>query len=388
MFKLSEHPWHFKLSYYLVFAMVFTRHGRTLMAPFLGSEQVFTFRSDNFFSFSGGQIRRGLIGEKLILLQSWGMDAIFVYSLLLLLFFSLCYLLVFPSLLQSFKVREAYLIVLSGFFLMPGIDREIFMLLPALYYFIRRKNDFLFYLLLGLMAFIHELSLLLYFPFIWLLIQNFWRERKAQSLLYFTLVMACFAAVIVLKSELNLVPEREFWPQYGIEGLEDHFLYTFAGKGLLATLKLHASVILGKVETFYALPGLLAFFILLLLTLKRYGASALSLYYYLAINLILFLLTIDYGRYFYLLFFFYLLISQSGLLALADQSLQSFRFLMPAFIRRGLQFKFKHSWYQIALLVFALAPFGYWLGDTLLKPAFWQEIEQLIDFHLPKHAGE
>ena len=388
MFKLSEHPWHFKISYYLVFIIVLLRQVRTLMAPFLGSELAYTFRSDNFFSFSGGQIRRGLIGEKLILLQEWGFDAVFFYSLLLLVFFSFCYLVVFPRLLQSFKVQEAYLILLSGFFLLPGIDREIFMLIPALYYYLSHKNDFLFYFLLGISAFIHELTLLLYFPFIWILIQDFWRIRKWQPLFYFVMVMACFAVVIGLKSELNLIPEREFWPQHGVEGLEDHFLYGFAGKGLMATLKLHGSVILGKVETLYALPGLAAFFVLLALTLKHFGAAAISLYYYIAINVLLFLLTIDYGRYFYLLFFFYLIISQSGLLAIADRSLRSFRFLMPKFVEGWLSFKFNRTWYQIALLIFVIAPFGYWLGDTLLKPALWQELEQLIDFHLPKYAGE
>lgn len=262
------------------------------------------------------------------------------------------------------------------------------MLLPAVYYFARRKEDAGFYLLIALNAFIHELSLLLYFPFIWGLLRNLLSDRKWYQLLYLLVIAASFGSVILLKSELNLVPEREFWPLHGVSGLEEHFLYTFAGKGLLATLKLHGSVILGKVETLYAIPGLIAFFLLVMLSLRRFGAKAIVLYYYLAINVLLFLLTIDYGRYFYLLFFFYLLVAQSGLLLKAEQALASFKFLMPGFVEKLFHFDFSPSLYRWLLIVFAVAPFGYWLGDTMLEPAFWQEISQLIDFKVPKYAGE
>lgn len=388
MFKFKEHPVWLRATYALVFLMVMMRLGRTLLPSSIGSDLAFSFRSDNFFSFSGGQIRRGLIGEGLLQLQSIGVDAIVSYSLLLLLTYFLLYTFVFPKLLASFRVSEVLLILLSGFFLMPGIDRELFMLLPAVYYFARRKEDAGFYLLIALNAFIHELSLLLYFPFIWGLLRNLLSDRKWYQLLYLLVIAASFGSVILLKSELNLVPEREFWPLHGVSGLEEHFLYTFAGKGLLATLKLHGSVILGKVETLYAIPGLIAFFLLVMLSLRRFGAKAIVLYYYLAINVLLFLLTIDYGRYFYLLFFFYLLVAQSGLLLKAEQALASFKFLMPGFVEKLFHFDFSPSLYRWLLIVFAVAPFGYWLGDTMLEPAFWQEISQLIDFKVPKYAGE
>lgn len=388
MFKFSEHPPALKWTYFVVFCLVLWRQAHTLLAPWMGYDLPFAFRSDNFFSFSGGQIRRGLIGEKLILIQSWGLDAILLYSIFLLAFFVFLYAYIFPKLLQTFKVSEVILILLSGFFLMPGLDREMFLLLPAIYFFLRRKFDFLFYVFLAITAFVHELSLLLYFPFIWDLALRVWKEKRLLPMSYLLLITSSFGAVVLLKSELNLIPEKSFWPQYGISGLEDHFLYTFAGKGLGATLKLHASVILGKVQSLYAIPGLLAFFVLVTLTLKRFGAAGISIYYFVAINILLFLLTIDYGRYFYLLFFFYLLLSQTGLLNRADKALSSFKFLLPKFIARVLAFNFSYSWYFMALLIFALAPFGYWLGDTLIEPALWQEVKQIINFQLPKYAGE
>lgn len=388
MFKFKEHPVWLRATYALVFLMVMMRLGRTLLPSSIGSDLAFSFRSDNFFSFSGGQIRRGLIGEGLLQLQSIGVDAIVSYSLLLLISYFLLYTFVFPKLLASFRVSEVLLILLSGFFLMPGIDRELFMLLPAVYYFARRKEDAGFYLLIALNAFIHELALLLYFPFIWGLLQNLIRDRRLPQLLYLLVIGASFGSVILLKSELNLVPEREFWPLHGVSGLEEHFLYSFAGKGLMATLKLHGSVILGKVETLYAIPGLLAFFLLLAMSLRRFDAKAIVVYYYLAINALLFVLTIDYGRYFYLLFFFYLLVAQSGLLLKAEQSLSSFKFLMPAFVERLLSFEYSARIFRWVLVLFAIAPFGYWLGDTILEPALWQELEQVIEFKLPKYAGE
>ncbi len=388
MFKFSEHPWYTKLAYYLVFVVVLWRHGQTLLAPWLGSDLAFAFRSDNFFSFSGGQIRRGLIGEKLILLQSWGIDAVQFYSVLLLVFFAFAYLIVFPRLLQSFKSTEVFLILMGGFFLMPGLDREIFILLPALYFLFRRQRDLLFYLLIAVLAFVHELALLLYFPFILDLLLRAWKEHKPAQLLAVLLILGGYGAVILIKGQMNFVPEREFWPQYGISGLEDRFLYSFSGKGLWETLKMHLSVMIGRRETIYAMPGMAAFFTIVFLSLQRFGASALLIVYYIGINALIFLLTIDYGRYFYLLFFFYLLISQNGMLGMAEKALKGFKPLFPQFLERLMNFEFRRDVYLSALIVFALAPFGYWLGDTLLEPALWQEVQQLIDFNLPKHAGE
>lgn len=388
MFKQRQPSLALRWLYYLLLLMVTWRLVQTLFAPFLGSDLAFSFRSDSFFSFSGGQFRRGLIGEFLYQMQLLGLPAVFIYSLLLLLLFAILYAWLFPKLLASFRPNEVLLIILSGFFLMPGIDREIFMLLPAVYYFLRRQLDFGFFAILFILAFIHEMSLLLYFPFIWAAFRQMQRERKWARLLYVLPVLMAYVAAIVLKGNPNYIPEREFWPQFGINDLEEHFLYSFAGKGLLATLKLHASVFLGKVQSVYALPGLISFFGILYLLLRRFGASVYSMAYYLAVTLLFFMLTIDYGRYFYLLFFFYLLVGQGGLLAKADDALADFKFLIPKFSQPWLSHDFSHVHFQILLLIFALAPFGYWLGDTQLSFAFMQEVQQFIHFELPKYAGE
>ena len=116
MFRFREHPTYLRFAYGLLFLLVFVRQGRTLFSPWLDSDLSFAFRSDNFFSFSGGQIRRGLIGEILLQIQTWGFDALWAYSLLLLLSFALLYVFVFPRLLISFKPVEVLLIVSSGFF--------------------------------------------------------------------------------------------------------------------------------------------------------------------------------------------------------------------------------------------------------------------------------
>lgn len=388
MFKHAQPSLALRWLYYLLLLMVAWRLSQTLLAPFFGADLAFSFRSDSFFSFSGGQFRRGFIGEFLFQMQSAGLPAILMYSLLLLLLFALLYAWLFPKLLVSFKASEILLILLGGFFLMPGIDREIFMLLPAVYFFLRPRLDLGFFAILFLLAFIHEMSLLLYFPFMWAAFRQMQKEGKWAKLLYLLPVLLAYLTAIVWKGHPNYLPEREFWPQFGILNLEDHFLYSFAGKGLLATLKLHASVFLGKVESLYALPGLISFFGILYLLLRRFGASVYSMAYYLAVTVLFFMLTIDYGRYFYLLFFFYLLLSQSGLLAKADAALADFKFLIPPFLRNWLSLDFSHLHFQILLLIFALAPFGYWLGDTQLSPAFMQEVQQFIHFELPKYAGE
>lgn len=388
MFKQAEHPPYLQGIYYLLFVLLGFRLMRTLLAPWLGADLAFAFRSDNFFSFSGGQIRRGLIGEVLLSMQKLGLPSVLMYSLLLLLLFSFIYLWVFPRLLRPFRPLEIILILVSGFFLMPSVDRELLMILPALYFFLRRKQDWGFYGLIALSAFIHELSLLLYFPFIWSLFKELLQTKKWKQLVPLLVIAISYASVILIKGSMSLDPELNYWPQFGISGLEDRFLYTFAGKGIVATLKLHASVFLGDPQAWMALPGMISYFVILLLLLRRFGASPKVISYYLAINLLLFVLTIDYGRYYYFLFLFYLLLTQSGMLVSAGKALQSFRFLMPAFVGKILNFPFSHRAFSIALLIFALAPFGYWIGDTLAQPVLWQELAQLVDFKLPKYAGE
>lgn len=371
-----------------MFLVLSLRLSRTLLAPWLDSDLAFSFRSDNFFSFSGGQLRRGLLGELLFQGQSLGFPSILIYSIGLLAIFGFLYLYLFPRLLRSFSQAEVLIIIFSGLFLMPSIDREVFILGPAVYYYFRRQLDFGFFLLLGFTAFIHEISLLLYFPCILWVLAKIWTEKRWSYLPSIAFVGLSFASVILFKGDMNLIPEREFWPAYGVIGLEDHFLYTFTGKGLLATLKLHASIILGKSETFLAIPGFVAFFGIVLFSLRRYGASAMTTVYYFVITLIFCTLTLDYGRYFYLLFFFYLLLSQSGLLLKVDEVLEPFQKLVPSVIKGSLSFDFKHRGFLIFLSIFALAPFGYWLGDTILEPAFLQEFQQLWNFELPKYAGE
>ncbi len=386
MFK-ARIPISYKIFYYLVFAVVFLRQLRSLMYPWLGEGHVFTFRSDNFFSFSGGQIRRGLIGEILIVLQSWDWPAIFIYSLILLLVYAWLYLWVFPKLLESFNRWEFVLIILSGFFLLPGIDREIFMLLPAAYYFLRSKQDLGFFILLALVAFLHELALLLYFPFILKTLQQSLREPRWDGVIGLVLVLVSYGSVILIAGDLNLAPERDFWPQHGVSGLENKYLYKFSGMGLLEVIKLHGARLLSYPQTKYALIGLISFAVLLILSFKRFRAKPIVIYYYLAVNALLFILTIDYGRYFYLLFFFYLLVLSSGLLKNAESALSKFDFLLPAVFERWMNFEYQAKYYHITLLVFALAPFGFYVGDTQLSPALWQELEQLIDFKLSKHAA-
>lgn len=376
----------YRVVYYLLFVIVFLKQARTLLAPWLGSEEAFTFRSDNFYSFSGGQIRRGLIGELLIALQSIGLPAILLYSLLLLVTYAFFYLWIFPRLVLTFKRSEYLLILLSGLFLMPGIDREIFMLIPAVYYFFYRRMDTGFYLLLALIAFVHELSLLLYFPFILSLFQKTIKEFKFSSFGTLLLVIASYAAVLLFSGKLNLSPELDFWPRYGIQGIQDHYLYEFTGMKLLDALHLHAAYMWTFPRTKFALIGLAAYFVVVLLSFKRLGASPLLTAFYLLTNFVIFVLTIDHGRYFYLLFFFYLLLLSTGLLKEAEQAIKPFERFMPKFIERWLSFDYKSNYYLVAMVIFALAPFGYYAGGTQYTPAIWQEIEQLIHFELPEHA--
>ena len=261
------------------------------------------FREDNFWSYSSGFMRRGLSGEFLYWLELTTGQALILYPLLLWLAFSIFALLVMLEVCRTMKPIEVVLFVLSPAYLLFYVDSEIFLLLPFLALLSGKwvGRDYVVIVLVIIATMIREFGILFYAPLLLhYLAAKSWLLRVTSAIVSVGLVSSLF-----LRTTPTYWLEKEFWPQRGVEGLPDSYLYTFAEMGLMDVLSLHLSWIYQ-----YFIPfglSVLAFLPLLVLVSLSRGGSRLFRLYVLLLTAMCFILTVDYGRYFYLFFYYMIL---------------------------------------------------------------------------------
>jgi hypothetical protein len=374
--KLAEkaYPYFF----FATILYVLYRNWMVLMEPVLSKTLPYAFRDDDFFSFTSGHIRRGLIGELLYTLQQNGINGIIAFTVLLLVSFLLIYGKLFFRILQSLPLAERYLLLLTPFVLNMGIDRELFILLPLVWYFYRKQTDLFFYLIIVIILFVHEIALLFYLPFILALFLKSSPIKGLNKTIAIGSLISALAILFGIKEQITNILETSFWPAQGVPGLTDTYLYTFGGMPVSKLLRNHGSILLLNIETLYALPGILLFFAYSFSCLNRNKWLPYTTAFYLGVNALFFIMTIDYGRYFYHLFFLYLFLQSSGLAEKAEVILQHLaQFIVGKWMHLlpPINFQRYHIW---ILILFINAPIGYWVKDTELSPRWLQEIQFLI----------
>jgi hypothetical protein len=374
--RLAEkaYPYFFNLALLYMLA----RAWALLMQPVLVKVLPYAFRDDDFFSFSSGHIRRGLIGEFLYLLQRNGINSIIAFTAILLITYTIIYSRIFFRMLQTLPLTERYLLLLTPFVMHMGIDRELFMLLPLVWFYYRKQTDLIFYCIIAIVLFIHEIALLFYLPF---MLALFLKTSPVKGLQRGFAICSIVVALVILfgiKEHITNQLELSFWPEQGIRGLTQTYLYTFGGMPVTALLRNHISILLLNIETLYALPGIVLFFVYSFSCLNSKQWLPYTTIFYLGVNALFFIMTIDYGRYFYHLFFLYLFLQTSGLAEKAETTLKDIaQPMVGKWVKKlpKLTFQQYHIW---ILLLFINAPIGYWVRHTELSPRWWQEIQFLI----------
>ena len=375
--KLAEkaYPYFF----FSTILYVLYRNWMILMEPVLSKTLSYAFRDDDFFSFTSGHIRRGLIGELLYTLQRNDINSIIAFTVLLLVSFLLIYGKLFFRIIQSLPLAERYLLLLTPFVLNMGIDRELFILLPLVWYFYRKQTDLFFYLIIAIILFVHEIALLFYLPFILALFLKSSPIKGLNKTIAIGSLISALAILFGIKEQITNILEISFWPAQGVPGLTETYLYTFGGMPVSKLLRNHGSILLLNIETLYALPGILLFLAYSFSCLNRNKWLPYTTTFYLGVNALFFIMTIDYGRYFYHLFFLYLFLQSSGLAEKAEVTLQHLaQSIVGKWMHLLPQINFQR--YHIWILIFFInAPIGYWVKDTELSPRWLQEIQLLIN---------
>lgn len=330
--------------------------------PYLEGTSLATFREDNFWAYSSGFMRRGLPGEFIYRLDQWTHQGPLIYSVLIAAIYFLAWVVVAREAARFFTPVQAMLALLTPLALHNGIDGEVFILLPLLYLGLRgeQASDLTALVLIALALAMRESAILFFLPLILgIMIRAGWLERLCG-----VAILAMFALSIVAGNDPTYLLERDYWPGAGIDDLMTRHLYLFAELPLGMLLHVHFSVIHDHLAL--VTPSLVLFAVLYVTVIYRRSGSVLLTAYFSAALSVFFLLTIDYGRYFYLPFAIALLITAPGVRERIWDPLSA----RSAARRERLASRQAPEWLAAILLGFALAPSGYYVEVYTLFPRF------------------
>lgn len=292
-----------------IFVVLATRQIYSKLVPVAFGGEATTLRADDYWAFSSGFFRRGLLGEILYLgSELTGINWSHIVALL----FVAVYFAVLRRILQIVIApdRRGTLLLLfaSPLLLCYPIDREILLLIPALLLssVIGHKTVLRYVALsaIPILGLIHEFSLLFYVPLlvaVHLKSGQLLRSSPEAAAVYACVVIGF--SILIVNPEPTLRLEREFWPRFGLSGLEHSYLYSFATMNIRDTLGLHLSFF-GNERGWTG--ALLAILMIWYLLKAMSGIRALQIAL-LTTVLPFLVLTVDYGRYAYFLFAFFVL---------------------------------------------------------------------------------
>ena len=339
-----------------VLAVVAGMAGVRYVLPYLTEGVTFTFRQDNFFSYSSGMVRRALPGEiiyRLDLLTGIG-PQIFTGLMLTLWLFFLG--------LTTFHFRrtatplEQIFVYLSSFYLLHSIDAEIFILLPFLGILFFRGSAAAYGVLgtIVLAGLIREVTFLLFAP----VLLGFLLSKRWPLVLSTLVVTGAATWLLVFYSPLSSYAlEFEYWPDRGISRLVETNLYSFVHRPLGNVLTMHVTWISDNI--LIIAPALIFFFgYAAMLIHHRRGSPALVLMFFGTVS-VLYVLTFDHGRYFYILFMFLVLMTTNR----GRTYFEAIAWQPPPLSWFGaLLDKSNDRARSVTALLFALAPSGEWVG--------------------------
>lgn len=347
--------------------------------PYLTSDVVFSYNTDNFWSYSSGFTRRGLIGEFLYFSQSvlgigpWIFSAItFVLALVFAAYTCL-------ELNKSMPAWQIIMIALTPFALMYFVDAETFMLIPLLAMTQpESRNQRLFVLFLIIIAtLIRELVLVLYLP---VLLRFIFIDRGLVG----KASMAFIAVMLVLLlwdfGPPSYVLEKTFWPNHGAPDLHLEHMYTFAEMSFSEMLELHV----GSIIEFF-IPAMIFWAILaasLFWFVARRIASPMLFAWFVGTFLVSSVLSIDHGRYAYFFFMFAVLFTSEQRQKWFDLNL----FDHAWWARLQSLCKPAHNWMvgtatvmlPVSLGLLIISPSGYFTGLVLWKPRAYDVVVAVL----------
>lgn len=321
-------------------------NGIFMLGPYLHGAAS-TLRADDFWSYSGGFARRGLFGEALIVLgRVLGRNPTPLMSLLLLALFAVATVYVLRLLWRDAPLMDRFLLIGTPLLYGFGVDREVVLLAPALMLYLGRRRGSARWTHAGLAAIplvclVHELAIALYAPYLLVVYASRPGPERTAAWTALAASAALLVGLVLMGSDPNLRPETEFWPAFGVVGLESTELYRFATVGLGEILSERAATYLSwDGLTTLMFSGLLAEY--LVLGIGRSTAVRLATFATIAGT---FVLTSDHGRYAYVLLYLFVLLRAAHLDAPDEGSVWTGPRVRPF------------------LVGFWMSPVGLWAGD-------------------------
>ena len=279
------------------------------------TDQLYTFRPDNFWAYSSMIFRRALTGEFLYYLDLITGHGIYLFSVLIWLTFLLFLVAYLSELKKEFNSIGLLLCLLSPVFLLYQVDAEIFMLLPFITLY--SKSNFVqnwgTLILIVFSVLIRELSLLFFFP---VLVTFILQGRMALKAATITALLLLLVFLFSPKPAPTFYLENNYWNAQGFHTTHSFIgskhLYDFVSMPLSDLLSLHISL-LKEIENGWFLLGLplISFMGLFAGIFYARTKSVGGTLYSIGLVSVSFILTLDYGRYFYLFFMFALFASSN-----------------------------------------------------------------------------
>lgn len=321
----------------------------------------FAFREDNFWSYSSSIFRRGMVGEVIYFIDVLTGNGAYIFSCLIWLTFLVFLAKTLSYMKDSLSLIELSIFLISPCFLLYSVDSEIFTLLPFLALMSSNHVVKLWggLLLIALAISIREISFLFYFP---ILIYMFIFEKVEIKLVSLLILILSLFLLLYPKPDPTFLLEDTHWSDKGYE-LKDHHLYQFVTMGIYDVLAYHFGYFRDKL--FYIVIPLLSFISLSIIFFYQRTKDSVAALYYLGMVSVCFILTIDYGRYFYL-FWMYAILSSHPKVSYLFIKPWSFINFRPDFIDRGLSWLYQFR--TLFLVTLVLAPSGYWIGVYQLYP--------------------
>lgn len=334
-------------------AILVGRQIRKALLPYLLEEDVTTtLREDDYWSFTGGFIRRALLGEVLFQGSSLtGTNISAAVSVACVIAYGFVVYRVLRRLLHTLAPVQVAMLALTPLLIPFKIDREVFLLLPLLAFATAGTSNLRWTIagsVAAVAALVHEFALALYVPLMLAVHASSGRLlRVSPALLVAGALVVIAVPLALVPAAPTLVPEQAFWPRFGITGLDQSWLYAFAEMRFSEVLRLHAGYMTASLTAFLNVAFVLASFWFLVTRVATAPAMRLAAPFVL---LPFFVLTVDYGRYAYVLFAFFVL---------GDRIVSEQRAATAAATERPRWTPL--TW--VVLVGMSLAPVAFWVGD-------------------------
>jgi|GEM_PF-2462362 len=276
-----------------------------LLNPYLKGFE-YGFRADNFWSYSSGIYRRGIVGEIIYWLDLATGIGPQLFSALLYAASISVLIAVGRIVAKEFSLLELALLGLSPIFWLYGVDAEIFMLLPlvGMLAFPQWWTGGVLLASIAIAGLVREISFILYSPVLLTMLL----QRGLALRLGVLALVGGFAVLLATEPDApTFFLENGHWTEHGIAGLAEHGMYQFAAMPFSELLDRHWRLMENGFALgvfFWAAVGL---FILTYVAEKT--GSGLAVLWLLLVYGVCSILSIDHGRYGYFYFAFALMIS-------------------------------------------------------------------------------